>query len=112
MKPADIIPLVEDGKFDKVLDALTDACIQRRSYLHKRKAARNSREFGKGTRVVIIPPIRPKYLVGITGIVCDPPLLSTTPRKQGYLWVDMGERVGRYGPVVHMPAACLKRKDA
>lgn len=112
MKPSDIITLVEDGKLDRILEPLNAACVERLRYLRNARARRNARDFTPGTKVVVVPGIRPKYLVGAEGTVCRPPSTGVFGAKAGYIWVDFDQRIGRYGPVVRMPANCLKRRDA
>jgi hypothetical protein len=113
MRAEDIITLVDDGKLDKILRPLNEACVARLRYLRDKKMRRNARDLVIGTRVVVVEGIKPKYMKGAVGeVIGTPTFAQHDVRKQGYVWVDFKQRVGRYGPICRMPANCLKKEDA
>jgi hypothetical protein len=114
MKQVDLPPLVLSGKLDRILDTLTEACVARQRILREQRKAHNLAELTPGTRVRITR-IKPRYLSGLTGEVLSPipgaQELLGRPVRAGFLPVklDVG-RVGRYGPMVHVPASALERE--
>lgn len=115
MKQIDLPPLVLSGKLDRIVDALYDACLERRRQLREQRKAMNLAELTPGTRVRISTSIKPRYLGRLTGEVLSPmpnaQELMRRPVKAGYLPVslDVG-RVRNFGPVVHVSASALERE--
>src|SRR4051812_24056978 len=103
MRQEDVIDFVHDGKLDRVVDQLIDTGIARKKVLSQRKARANLENLEWGDKVRTVN-LRPKYISGLKGTIIDP---EDRPTKPGYLWIDLGMRVRRYGPIVCLPASCV-----
>jgi hypothetical protein len=102
----DIFAEIEAGYWDGGLQAIAEAVNARRIYLRDQQKVRNMMNFVPGTKVRIIN-IRPKYLMGITGVISP-----NTAARQGDLLVDVDPscygRLGRYGRKLGVPASSLE----
>jgi hypothetical protein len=98
---------LDAGFWDEGLEALLDAVVARRNYLRDQQGAHNKLDFIPGTEVRLVN-IKPKYLVGITGVVTD-----QIPSRRGDLMVFIDERcwrrLGKYGTTLSIPASSLEK---
>src|SRR5438270_11692041 len=96
-----------ESKRDKHLETIMAACNARRRMVRDQTGQRNMLELNeKGKRVRIKGNIRPKYLLGYEGTVVDRPFHFR--ESAGTIYVYLGTKVRRYGPVVGVPASAVE----
>jgi hypothetical protein len=98
---------IDAGKYDDHLQAIIDAAFERRKFLRSVKAEELRRSLKPGDLVIITMPIKPKYLAGWGGTIIPTP--PGGKERPGYIWVDIEQKVNRYGPRVLVPLTCLKK---
>lgn len=100
-----------DGKYDNVLDALSNAVFSRKKQLQQIKAAENLATLLPGDQVRIVGAIKPKYLQGQLAIVLDindlPEFVAIPP--VGNIPIDFGRPIRRYGRYCSVPAQLVKK---
>jgi hypothetical protein len=105
---ASIFDDINAGYWDEGLDAIIEIAVARRTFLRDAKGAENKVTFVPGTPVRVIN-IRPKYLIGITGVVS-----TQTPSRRGDLMVTVDARFHhrlshRYSTTLGIPASSLEK---
>jgi hypothetical protein len=110
---AKINGLINNGRLDNYLDAVTDAIIRRRKYLRDKKALTLIAEARPGDRVEVVGTIKPRYMLGERGVIVEAP--PGRMPKRFFQWVELdrvpnSNRQGgrRWSRTVLMPASCLR----
>lgn len=103
-----ILTQIRNGDFDDSIEVIIRTAIARRRYLQDVKGAENQAEFKPGTKVRILPGIKPKYLIGLSGVVSGP------GKRSGDLMFEFDDRSypyvsHRFQRTVGIPAALLQR---
>lgn len=106
---AELIRQIANGDFDSNLTTLISTAVERKRYLQKQKGAENQLALKPGMRVRILPGIKPKYLIGLTGTISS--LHST---RNGDLMFEFDDAsypyvAHRFQRTVGIPAALLTR---
>lgn len=113
-----IIEGILSGHYDADVDDIRHALNHRLSLMREEKIKENKRKIKPGMRVVIVPPIRPKYFVGMTGVVRDPLEVGFEFRKgdpNESLVITLDRQPARrsrsknWSKNISVPAHCVKR---
>jgi hypothetical protein len=95
------------GSLDEYIPKIIHATNARQVFIRSTKLEQGLAEFGRvGTKVRITTGIKPKYLIGMSGVVVARP--SSMAARHGTIAVDMGAPIRRYGRILGIPASCLE----
>jgi hypothetical protein len=103
-----ILRLVTEGRIDSHLETIALVVRERQRIIRDQRATMNMAELSEpGTKVRITRGVKPQYLAGLEGTVVERPM-AFFRNKPGTIYVDLGRKVRRYGPIVGCPASALE----
>lgn len=111
MNASEVVTAIARGTLDVELTAISEAIRGRTRYLDSVKAEVNQLQLKPGTKVRILPGLKPKYTAGLTGKIADAP--ST---RAGDLMFEFDDRSfevvrHRFRRVVGIPASLLTKVE-
>lgn len=101
MDKGQVVLAVRNGELDEDLDLIAAVIKARQNWL----SAEAVYELNVGDTVKFVN-IRPQYLQRHTGTVTE---IDLNGRKGPLVKVDLGRRVGKYGPIVTAPHSTVKK---
>jgi hypothetical protein len=110
---AKVMRIIASGRLDNCLSQIVQAVNARRHVQRDIEVAANLAELQIGDKVVVVGNLKPKYMLGTTGVIVKKPAQWGGRDRPDNLYVQVQGSKGRFRgqEIISIPANCLEKEE-